>query len=95
MKYGIPQIIFEQQKQSKCVNNPFIYKKHMFMGKKLHHIYLFVLLQIRKNVRYKKGNAMKKINNCSQAQWAYKKISIKSLDKIIDISYCEIAQFQL
>ena len=61
MKYGILQIIFEQQKQSKCVNNPFIYKKHMFMGKKLHHIYLFVLLQIRKNVRYKKGNAMKKL----------------------------------
>ena len=61
MKYGILQIIFEQQKQSKRVNNPFICKKHMFMGKKLHHIYLFVLLQIRKNVRYKKGNAMKKL----------------------------------
>ena len=43
----------------------------------------------------KKGNAMKKLRIVAKLNEPTKRFRQKSLDKIIDISYCEIAQFQL
>ena len=67
----------------------------MFVGKKLHHIYLFVLLQTQKKCTFEKRKCHEKLKNCSQDHWAYKNFLIKTWDKITDIIYCEIKLFQL
>ena len=51
----------------------------MFVGKKLHHIYLFVLLQTQKKCTFEKRKCHEKNKNCSQDHWAYKNFIDKNL----------------